>query len=107
MDLQYESWIDNYFISETWRSQTVYLFPNDAIPADGMVQVHHDSYTASIWASCRSKRAHSHEVSLHCVSLLGCHSGTRDLSPKLKSLDLDENLLTRLKDIIEDMVSGI
>ena len=107
IDLQYQSWIDNYSIYETWRYQTVYLSPDDALPADGMVQVHHDFYTAYIWASCRSKRAHLHEVSLHCLSLLGCHSGTKDLSSKLKSLDLDENLLTRLKGIIEDMVSGI
>lgn len=72
-----------------------------------MVQVHHDLYTAFIWASCRSKRAHLHEVSLHCLSLIGCHSGAEDLSTKLNSLYLDENLLTRFGYIIEDMISSI
>ena len=107
IDLLYQSWIDKYSISETWRYQTVYLSPNDALPADGMVQVHHDFYTAYIWAACRSKRAHLYEVSLHCLSLLGCQLGAKDLSLKLKSLCLDENLLTRFECIIKDMISGI
>jgi len=72
-----------------------------------MVQVHHDVYTAYIWTSCRSKRAHLHEVSLHCLSLLGCHPGAKELSSKLKSLESAKNLLTRFRCIIEDMVSGI
>ncbi len=42
IDLLYQIWIDNYSISETWRYQTVYLSPDDALPANGMVQVHHD-----------------------------------------------------------------
>lgn len=107
IDLLYQSWIDKYSISETWRYQTVYLSPNDALPADGMVQVHHDFYTAYIWAACRSKRAHLCEVSLHCLSLLGCQLGAKDLSSKLKNLCLDENLLTRFECIIKDMISGI
>jgi hypothetical protein len=46
-------------------------------------------------------------VALHCLSLVGCHSGAKDLSSKLKSLYLDENLLTRFECIIEDMISGV
>jgi hypothetical protein len=107
IDLLYQSWIDKYSRSEIWRYQTVYLSPDEALPADGMVQVHHDFYTAYIWTSCRSQRAHLHEVSLHCLALLGCHSEATDLSSKLKSLDLAENLLTRFRCIIEDMVSDI
>ena len=107
IDLQYQSWIDKNSFSDMWRYQTYSLSPDDALPADGMVQVHHDLYTAYIWTSCRSKRAHLHEVSLHCLSLLGCHSEAKDLSSKLKSLELAENVLTRSKYIIEDMVSGI
>ena len=107
IDLQYQSWIEKSSFSEIWRYRTFFLSPDDALPADGMVQVHHDFYTAYIWTSCRSKRAHLHEVSLHCLSLLGCHPEAKDLSSKLKSLDLAEDLLTRFKCIIEDMVSGI
>ena len=107
IDLLYQSWIEKYSISETWRYQTVCLSPDDALPANGIVQVHYDLYTAYVWASCRSKRAHLHEVSLHCLSLVGCHSGAKDLSSKLKSLYLDENLLTRFEYIIEDMISGV
>ncbi len=107
IDILYRDWIEKYSMSENWRYQTVYLSPNEALPADGMVQVHHDFYTAHIWNSCRSKRAHLHEVSLHCLSLLGCDPETTDLSSKLKSLDLAESLLTRSKSIIDDMVSGI
>ncbi len=72
-----------------------------------MVQVHHDVYTAYIWTSCRSKRAHLHEVSLNCLSLLGCYPGAKDLSSKLNSLELAKNLLTRFRCIIADIVSGI
>lgn len=107
IDRLYQIWIDNCSISETWRYQTVYLSPSDTLPANGMVQVHHDFYTAYIWASCRSKRAHLLEVSLHCLSLIGCHSGAKELSLKLKSLYLDENLLTRFVCIIENMISGV
>ena len=107
VDLLYQSWIDNYSICEPWRYQTVYHPPNDALPANGMVQVHHDLYTGYIWASCCGKRAHLLEVSLHCLSLLGCHSGAKNLSMKLQRLHLDENLLTRFQSIIEDMISGI
>ena len=107
IDVLYQGWMDKCSISEIWRYETFYLPPNEAIPADGMVQVHHDVYTAYIWNSCRAKRAHLHEVSLHCLSLLGCYPGARDLSSKLKSLELAENLLTRCKRIIEDMVSDI
>lgn len=107
IDLLYQSWIDKNSLSEIWRYQTFSLSPDEALPADGMVQVHHDFYTAHVWNSCRSKRAHLHEVSLHCLSLLGCHPGAKDLSSKLKSLKLAENMLTRFRCIIEDMVSGI
>ncbi len=107
IDLLYQSWIDNNSICKTWRYQTFSMSPNEAFPGDGMVQVHHDLYTAYIWTSCRSKRAHLHEVSLHCLSLLGCHPGAEDLPSKLKSLDLAENLLSRSKCIIAGMVSGI
>jgi hypothetical protein len=107
IDLRYQSWIDKYSISEIWRYRTFYLSPDEALPTDGMVQVHHDFWTAYVWTSCRSKRAHLNEVSLHCLSLLGCHPRAKYLSSKLRSLDLDENLLTRSKCIIEDMVSGI
>ena len=106
-DLRYQGWIDMYSISEVWRYQTSYLSPNQALPTGRMVQVHHDFWTAYIWTSCRSKRAHLHEVSLHCLSLLGCYPEAKDLCSKLRSLDLDENLLTRSKRIVEDMVSGI
>ena len=60
-----------------------------------------------MWTSCRSKRAHLQEVLLHCLSLLGCHPTATDLSPMLKRLGLDENLLAHSRTIIEDMVSGI
>ena len=107
IDLQYQNWIDKNSLSEIWRYQTFYLSSNEALPADGMVQVHHDLYTAYVWNSCRSKRAHLHEVCLHCLSLLDCHPGAKDLSSKLKRLGLAENTVTHLRSSIEDMVSGI
>ena len=107
LGLLYQNWIDQSSVSETWRYHTLSLPPNDALPADGMVHVYHDFYTAYIWTSCRSKRAHLHEVSLRCLSLLGCFPGAKDLSSKLKSLGLAENLLARFNCIVEDMVSGI
>ena len=107
IDLQYQSWIDKNSLSEIWRYQTFSLSPNEALPADGMVQVHHDLYTAYIWNSCRSKRAHLHEVCLHCLSLLDCHPGAKDLSSKLHRLGLAEDIVTHLRGSIEDMVSGI
>lgn len=107
LDNLYQNWIDKSSVSGTWRYHTLYLPPNDALAADGVVQVYHDLYTAYIWTSCCSKRAHLHEVSLRCLSLLGCHPGAKDLSSKLKSLGLAENLLARFRCIVEDMVSGI
>ena len=103
----YQDWIDEYSISEIWGYQTFYLPPDQTFPGDGMVQVHHDLWTAYVWTSCRSKCAHLYEVSLHCLSLLGCHPRAKDLSSKLRSLGLYENLLTRSEAIIDDMVSGI
>ena len=107
IDLLYQSWIDENWLSGIWRYQTFCLSPDEALPADGMVQVHHDIYTAYLWTSCRSKRAHLLEVCLHCLSLLGCHLGANDLPSKLRSLDLAGDILTRFKCVIEDMVSGI
>lgn len=69
--------------------------------------MHHDFYTAYIWTSCRSKRAHLHEVSLNCLSLLGCYPGAKAISSKLKSLESAKNLLTRFRCINENMDSGI
>lgn len=107
IDLLYQGWVDKNSCSEIWRYQTFSLSPNEALPADGMVQVHHDFYTAYVWNSCRSKRAHLLEVCLHCISLLGCHQGAKDLSSKLKRLGLAEEMVTHLKCSIEDMVSDI
>jgi hypothetical protein len=44
---------------------------------------------------------------LHCLSLIDCHSGPKELSSNLESLDLDASLLTHLKGIIEDIISDI
>ena len=107
LDVQYQTWIDKCSKSEIWAYQTFCVSPSEVLPADGMVQVHHDFWTAHIWTSCRSKRAHLREVLLHCLSLLGCRPGAKDLSSRLRSLNLDENLLAGSRCIIDDMVAGI
>lgn len=107
LDVLYQSWIDKSSVSETGRYHTFHLPPDDALPADGIVQLYHDFWTAYIWISFRSKRAHLYEVSLRCLSLLGCHLGAKNLSSNLKSLGLVENLLARFTCIVADMVSGI
>lgn len=107
IDVQYQSWMEDYSITKIWGYQTYNLSPDESLPTNGMVQIYHDIWTAYIWTSCRSKCAHLHEVVLHCLSLLGCYPGAENISSKLKSLNLDENLLMRSRYIIEDMICGI
>lgn len=106
VDLQYQSWIDDYTCSKVWGYQVYDLSPTEALPADGRVRVYYDVWTARIWNSCCSKRAHLLEVLLHCLHLLSCHSQSTDQSTMLNRLDLDKDLLTH-KAIIKDMVSAI
>jgi hypothetical protein len=107
LDMQFQIWIDECFKSEGWAYQTFLVAPDETIPADGVVEVHRDLWTAHIWNSCRSKRAHLHEVLLHCLSLLDCYPGAKNQSSKLRSLGLDEDLFENSRHVIDDMVSGI
>lgn len=107
IDTQYQDWIEQYSNTETWGYQILHLAPEPALPADGIVQVYHDFWTAYIWTSCRSKRAHLHEVVLHCLFLLGCPSTHDDPSANHDISKVWNDMKAHPKDIIETMISGI
>ena len=107
VDADFQSWIEKHSCSHEWGYEVHSPPLGLAIPSAQALYVYYDIWIANTWMGCFSKRAHLHEVLLHCCSLLGVHPVREAPLHHPVSLDLSDHVCTRSQRIIDDMVYGV
>ncbi len=108
LDADFQSWIDEHACSPERGYAVQPPPPGLVVPSAQMLYLFRDCWLANTWMGCFSKRAHLHEVLLHCFALLNLDANNKAHADSLSMSYVQENdVCLQSQRIIADMIYGI